>query len=192
MNNTEDVEVPGDSAALLDVFEMAQSDAEVEAYIEFKNDNTYVLKYKLDDFKIALKEYYKEVYNLFKGDKELFEITYNMDFVVITTMMINSHFNTYEDVVDSFEETNANSIDEMCDALTIAAVVPAIQDGYIEGEYIVARCYKYEAEGEGLKVWLDNGEAFADMSFDDQKIAFSSAPEKKNAEIFKNGLLRVK
>ena len=193
MNDTEGVDVPSDVTVWLDVFAQIESNAELEAYIEFKNDNSYVLKYKLDDFKTALKEYYKEVFKLFKEDRELFEFTYNMDLVVIETMMINSSFNSYEQIVDSFEEKNAVSIDGISDALTIATVVPAIQDGSVEDGYVAVKGYNYELDGKNLKVYLDEkGEVSAEMSLNGDKIEFTSASENVNADIFKNGLNKVK
>lgn len=193
MNDTEGVEIPNESTIWLDVFSQIDSDVELDAYIEFKDDNSYVLKYKLDDFKAALKEYYKEVFELFKVERDLFEVTYNMDVVVIETMMRNSSLTSFEQIVDSFEEKTVMSIDGMSDALTIASLVPAIQDGEIKDGYVVVKGYKYELDGKNLKIHLDEkGEVSAEMSLNGDKIEFTSASENINADIFKNGLNKVK
>lgn len=187
-------ELADESVTLVDALLEIESDKKLDVFVEFNNGN-YELKYELDSFKTALKEYYKPLFVLFKEDRDLFELVYNLDFVVIETMLINSNFNSYGQIVDHYESQNANVIDKMDNDKTLASVAPGLAGAKVKDGYVVVKGNGYSLDGNNLTVKLDKqGKTSISLTVAEEKIEPSSAFGEQDTVLvaaFKNGLKKV-
>lgn len=180
-------DIPIDSVGFLSLFPEVESDVELEVCIEFKDDNSYEIKYELENFKAALREYYDEAFEILKQNRPLFEEIYNMDFVVIETMMINSKFHSYKEIVEAYKEKFFTRIEATDNAEALALVAPSLTGSEVKSGYVIVDSFNYELDGQSLKLCLkEDGEAVAEFSFKDDKIEFVSVPQ--TIEIY-NGIL---
>ena len=176
---------------MIEVLSKVKSDTEFDVLLKFNEDNTYDVMYETKSYLEAIKEFYKDLFDLLKTDKELFKKFFGFDDAQIDQAIAGYNLTSFEELVDLLEETtlNANESD------FLDSLKSSLTDAVIEGDYIIEKGYTYKIDGEYLKIQATkDSDETNDMILKNGKLAFTKftgVAKNPNAAVFKNGFEKV-
>lgn len=186
-----DEEQLGDSASensgILEVLSQIKSDEEFDVSIKFNEDNTYDIIYDADSFVDAILDYYEDVFDAMKNDKEMLKKFASFDDATLDLIISSNGFTSFTQVVDLL----AQNIKNMDKNELLSTLTTSIVGSTLENNNIVLKGLKYEIDGKSLKIQLDkSSEQTVDMILKNGKLSFKTfegLAKNPNAVIFKNG-----
>ncbi len=186
-----DEEQLGDSASensgILEVLSQIKSDEEFDVSIKFNEDNTYDIIYDADSFVDAILDYYEDVFEVLKNDKELLKKFIGADDATLDLIISSNGFSSFGQVADLL----AQNIKNMDKNELLSTLTTSIVGSTLENNNIVLKGLKYEIDGKSLKIQLDkSSEQTVDMILKNGKLSFKTfegLAKNPNAVIFKNG-----
>lgn len=175
------------SSAILEVLQQVKSDETFDVSIKFNEDNTYDIIYDAESFVDAVLDYYEDVFDAMKNDKEMLKKFASLDDSTLDLLISSNGFSSFTQVVDLL----AQNIKNMDKSEFLSTLTSSLVGSKLENGNIVLDGLKYEIDGKSLKIQLDKSTTdTTEMVLKNGKLSFKTLDgvfKNPNAVIFKNG-----